>query len=45
MPPEEWRALGEVITTWGFWFIVYGAITMILGLSILVICNKAIAKF
>lgn len=45
--PEQWRALGEVLITWGFWAIVYGIITMCIGLiiiAIIAICNKQIIK-
>ncbi|WP_271814138.1 hypothetical protein [Clostridium beijerinckii] len=35
--PDELRAVGEVLVTWGFWIIVYGAITMCIGLAIIVI--------
>lgn len=46
--PEQWRALGEVLITWGFWVIVYGIITMLIGFVILVCLDittiKKIAK-
>ncbi|EES47831.1 hypothetical protein NE172_02200 [Clostridium botulinum] len=42
---EELRTFGEVLITWGFWFIVYGAIAIIIGLTIVTMCNKQIVKF
>lgn len=32
---EQWRSFGEVIIQWGFGFIVFGAITMLIGFVIL----------
>lgn len=37
--PEEWIKFGEVMITWGFWAIVYGAITMCIGLVIILIVH------
>ena len=45
MTPEEWKQFGEVLVTWGFWAIVYGAITMLIGFVILVCLDiKTIKK-
>jgi uncharacterized membrane protein len=48
MTPEEWKQFGEVLITWGFGFIVFGAITMLIGFVILVCLDvktvKKIAK-
>lgn len=41
---DELRTAGEVLITWGFWAIVYGVITMCIGLGIIVLCNKQIIK-
>lgn len=46
--PDELKAAGEVLVTWGFWIIVYGAITMCIGLAIIVILeilNKQNIKY
>ena len=48
MTPEEWKQFGEVLITWGFWIIVYGAITIFIGLIIIVlveIFNKQSIKY
>lgn len=48
MTPEELIEFGKVLVTWGFWIIVYGLITMLIGLviiGIIAICNKPITKF
>jgi len=46
---EELRAAGEVLVTWGFWVIVYGVITMCIGLVIIgavaILNNKKVVKF
>ena len=45
---EQWRALGEVFIQWGFGFIVFGSITMLIGFAILACLDmrtiKKIAK-
>lgn len=46
--PNELKAIGEVLVTWGFWIIVYGAITMFVGLVIITIVemfNKQSVKY
>lgn len=46
--PDELIAAGDVLITWGFWIIVYGVVTMLIGLMIIVIiaiCDKPITKF
>lgn len=46
---EEWRALGEVLATWGLWIIVCGIITMCIALIIIAFCDmrtiKMVRKF
>jgi hypothetical protein len=45
---EQLRVAGEVLITWGFWIIVYGTITMLIGLMIVVIIaiyDKPVTKF
>ena len=51
MTPEEWKQFGGVLVTWGFWIIVYGFVTMGIGIAIISICkliediyNKPITK-
>ena len=39
MAPGDWKQFGEVLITWGFWAIVYGAITMCIVLEIIVVLN------
>lgn len=34
---DELKAAGEVLITWGFWIMIYGAITMCIGLAIIII--------
>jgi hypothetical protein len=36
---EQLILAAEVLVTWGFWIIVYGAITMLIGLVIIVVLN------
>ncbi|AGX43931.1 hypothetical protein [Clostridium saccharobutylicum] len=45
MTLEQWIEIAEVLITWGFWFIIYGAIAMSLGFGILAIVNKPIRFF
>ncbi|MBN7576036.1 MULTISPECIES: hypothetical protein [Clostridium] len=46
IPPHDQLILaGEVLVKWGFWMIVYGAITMCIGLAIIVILNKQNIKY
>lgn len=35
---------GESLMKWGFWFVVYGAIAMIIGLVIILIVNDIANK-
>jgi hypothetical protein len=46
---EELQAAGEVLVTWGFWIIVYGAVTMLIGLIIIgiiaILNDKPATKF
>jgi len=44
MTPEEWKQFGEVLVTWGFWAIVYGAITMGIGFIIILFFNEQLNK-
>ncbi|MDR3595071.1 hypothetical protein [Clostridium sp.] len=46
--PEQWKAFGEVMVTWGFGFIVYGIITICIGLIIIglcILCSKQSVKY
>ena len=36
---DELRSAGEVFVTWGFWAIVYGLVTMSIGLGIIIAIN------
>ena len=36
---EQMKAVAEVLITWGFWIIVYGAITMFIGLALIIIIS------
>lgn len=42
--PEQWIKFTEVLITWGFWAIVYGAITIIIGLIIILFLNGQFNK-
>lgn len=42
---DELRSAAEVLVTWGFWIIVYGAIAMLIGFIIIAICNKQLVKY
>jgi len=46
--PEQLRAGAEVLITWGFWIIVYGFVTMLIGLVIIgavaILNNKSTIK-
>lgn len=46
--PEQWVEFGRVMMTWGFWIIVYGLVTMLIGLiiiGIIDICDKPATRF
>lgn len=46
---DQLIAAGQALITWGFWIIVYGVITMLIGLviigSVAILNNKKVVKF
>jgi hypothetical protein len=41
---EQLKAAAEVSITWGFWMIVYGSITMLIGLVLIAFCDARTIK-
>lgn len=44
MTPEQWIEFGKVLITWGIYAILYGAITIIIGLAIILVFSEQTNK-
>ena len=42
--PEEWIEFGKVLITWGSYAMLYGAITIVIGLAIVLVFNGQLNK-
>jgi nitric oxide reductase large subunit len=41
---EQLKAVGETLIQWGFWIMIYGMVTIIIGLVIIIVCNKLTSR-
>lgn len=43
MTPEQWGEIGKVLVTWGAYAILYGAITIVIGLVIVLVSSRQLS--